>query len=303
MIQKEIAVLMTCHNRKNATLRCLHRLMNQETVEGITIRVYLVDDGCSDGTGPAVRKLYPEIVVLRSEGNLFWCGGMRLAFGEALKKGSDYYLWLNDDSMLYPNAIRALLDTSRVVFGKTGKDAIIVGNLQDAESGKHTYGGMKKHKLWRSMSLSPVDPDADGPKVCDVINGNCVLIPRTIATITGNLSGDFKHAAADFDYSLRAKSHGLSCWITPGYVGTCSRIYFKELHKNKALSTRARINKMSSPAATMRIADAKLFVRRHGGILWPILLLRVLGRAYQQWLWLKIHSKISSSATWGRTEG
>lgn len=291
MSHLKIAVIMTCHNRREATLRCLSKLMSQNTVESFAPQVYLVDDGCTDGTGTAVRELFPEVVVLRSEDNLFWCGGMRLAFGEALKETFDYYLWLNDDSMLYPHAVRALLDTSQFVWKKTGRDAIVVGNLQDPESGTHTYGGLKRHRFWRSMSLIPVEPGSDEPKSCDAINGNCVLIPRNVAAITGNLSADYIHAAADFDYSLRARAHGFTSWVTPGYVGTCSRIYFKAVHNNRKLSIKERIDIMSSPAAVKRNADSKLFARRHGGILWPISWLRTLGRNFQQWLWLRIHSK------------
>lgn len=291
MCQKQIAVVMTCHNRRDSTLRCLDRLINhQEAVEEISLQVYLVDDGCTDGTGQAVKERFPEVVVLRSDDDLFWCGGMRLAFGEALKGHFDYYLWLNDDSMLYPNALQVLLRTSQLVYEKTERPAIVVGNLQDSESGKHTYGGMKRHGLLRSMSLLPVEPLPDAPRPCDVINGNCVLIPQNIAATTGNLSAEFKHAAGDFDYSLRARSQGFTSWITPGYVGTCSRIYFKELHRNKALSVKERVDKMSSPAALMRISDTRQFVKRHGGIFWPILWLRAFGRYFQQWLWLRIHS-------------
>ena len=295
MSQIQIAVAMTCHNRRDATLRCLDSLMSQATAENLTLHVYLVDDGCTDGTSSAVRELYPEIEILRSDGNLFWCGGMRLAFGEALKKEFDYYLWLNDDSMLNTNAIQTLLDTSHCIYRKTGREAIVVGSLHDAASGKLTYGGLKKHRIWRSMSLSPVVPEPDKPKICDLINGNCVLIPRNIARITGNLSAEFKHSAADFDYGLRAQSHGFTNWVTPGYVGTCSRVYFKELHKDKTLSTKERIDKMSSPAYIMRISDSMQFVKRHGGVFWPILWLRTVGRNFQQLLWLRIHSKNEAS--------
>ena len=42
----QIAVLITCHNRKEKTLHCLQNLYKQS----ITCDVYLVDDGSIDGS-------------------------------------------------------------------------------------------------------------------------------------------------------------------------------------------------------------------------------------------------------------
>ena len=38
---------------------------------------------------------------------------MRTAWEDALKKDADFYLWLNDDTMLHPFAVSHLLDASR----------------------------------------------------------------------------------------------------------------------------------------------------------------------------------------------
>jgi len=42
-----VAVLITCHNRKEATLKCLKSLSEQK-YHNISIDVYVVDDGSSD---------------------------------------------------------------------------------------------------------------------------------------------------------------------------------------------------------------------------------------------------------------
>ena len=41
----KIAVLITCHNRKEKTLKCLRTLYSQTLPAGAEISVYLVDDG------------------------------------------------------------------------------------------------------------------------------------------------------------------------------------------------------------------------------------------------------------------
>src|SRR5512146_41454 len=48
-----VAVLMTCHNRKDATIHSLHGLKAQQDA-GASMELFLVDDGSSDGTSDAV---------------------------------------------------------------------------------------------------------------------------------------------------------------------------------------------------------------------------------------------------------
>ena len=110
---KKLAVLMTCHNRREKTLRCLTSLFSCRPEAGLELSVYLVDDGSSDGTGDAVRQAYPSVSVIRGDGTLFWNRGMRKAWEDALKKNADFYLWLNDDTVLYPSALVHLLEASR----------------------------------------------------------------------------------------------------------------------------------------------------------------------------------------------
>ena len=56
-----IAVLLTCHNRKAKTVKCMQSLYDALThynrlheKDFIDVEVYLTDDGCTDGTVEAV---------------------------------------------------------------------------------------------------------------------------------------------------------------------------------------------------------------------------------------------------------
>lgn len=69
---KTVAVLMTCHNRVDKTLKCLSALFKQSVCESIKLDVFLVDDGSTGGTGRIVQKEYPEAHVVYGDGNLFW---------------------------------------------------------------------------------------------------------------------------------------------------------------------------------------------------------------------------------------
>src|SRR5690242_187901 len=97
VMTRKVAVLITSHNRRETTLRCLRCLVEQRGCEALDVQTYLVDDGCTDGTASAVRNAFPTVTILQADGSLFWAGGMRAAFAEAAKSDPDFYLWLNDD--------------------------------------------------------------------------------------------------------------------------------------------------------------------------------------------------------------
>jgi GT2 family glycosyltransferase len=286
----KIAVLMTCFNRKQSTLSCLDNLMRQEGVDDIKFKKYLVDDGSTDSTGDVVRSHFSGVQVLQGDGELYWGGGMRLAFGEALKENYEFYLWLNDDSLLIPQAVRMMLDSSNWVERKTGQKAIITGAICDAQTKAVSYGGVNRGRSWSMGGIDLIEP-AGKPIPCDMINGNCVLIPQKIAEVVGNISEEFTHRLGDYDYSLRAQSNGFSSWITPGYVGTCSRNSTKGSYKDNTLSLKERVEILSKgPTAIIPPEEWMFFIRRHCKYIWPIYWARTFIRVQFPSLWIWLHS-------------
>lgn len=268
MRQRRVAILVTCYNRRDNTLLSLDTLYKQTVPLGTILQVYLVDDGSEDGTADAVRATYPQTTVLEGRGDLFWNGGMRLAFSEALKVGYDHYLWLNDDTVLDPNALSKLLCTydSLAELGKP--DAIVVGSVRDAVSGHTTYGGVVRTDRWRRLRFQRVEPTDDAQE-CETMNGNCVLIPHTVVARVGNLDSAFTHGMGDYDYGLRARNAECSVWVAPGYVGSCSRNPVEGNWNDTTLPLRTRLRKVASPKG-LPPAQWGTFAKRYAGPFWPL---------------------------------
>ena len=207
---KSIATLLTVFNRKDQTLKCLTELFRQSIPNGCELKVYLTNDGCTDGTPEAVKELFPQVKVIDGDGSLFWNRGMWTAWDVASKdRDYDFYLWLNDDTTLYPNALNTLLEISERKENK----AIVVGACQDtATQSKITYGGRDKNGL--------VVPNGNVAEV-SCINGNIVLVPRFVFKILGNLDHYYTHSKGDFDYSIRAVKAGVKMYQVGSPLGMC----------------------------------------------------------------------------------
>jgi|SRR6478672_2276685 len=299
MNRKTIAVLITCFNRRQKTLDSLAALMHQQLPDQTTFEVYLVDDGSTDGTADAVTKAYPQVKVLPGNGSLFWNGGMRLAFGEALKNDYDYYLWLNDDTVIDPEAVSTLLATSRQLVAQGETQAIVAASTRDPQTGELTYGGVVRSSWWHPFRFSLVEPKTEA-QPCDTMCGNCVLIPREVVQRVGNLDPAFFHYAGDWDYGLRAKQQGCSVWIAPGYLGTCSQNPQPTGLKESERSLNEQLKRIDQPKGlalkdvTLQPWDEwKVLTQRHGGLLWPIYWLL----PYRRLIWISLFGKLG----WNRT--
>lgn len=264
---KSIATIITCHNRKEKTLACLEKLFKNTLPEAYSLDVYLVDDGSTDGTEQAIHQQYPGVNIIKGDGNLYWNGGMRVAFSAAMDKGYDYYMWLNDDTQLYPSAIETMISASAQLSAQSNKPVVVVGSTQASLSGKVSYGGMRRLSYWRPLTYTLVSP-SNIPELCDTMNGNCVLIPREIASAVGNLEKSFIHSMGDIDYGLRVGKAGFCVYVSPGFVGQCERNPTDQTFLDKSLSLTVRWKKIISVKG-LPPRQRYVLVRRHAGWIWP----------------------------------
>lgn len=207
----KIAALLTVHNRKNKTLECLRRLSEQHMPEGCTLDIFMTDDGCTDGTSEAVATQFPQVNIIRGDGNLFWNRGMFRAWeAAAVNFDYDYYLWLNDDTILLQDALMSLIEEASERPG-----SVIVGSTHSSvDPDKLTYGGYfaGRHIL----------PNGYLQK-CQTFNGNIVLVSREVYRRIGNLDWTYEHAIGDLDYGWMVTRAGLHNYVSREFRGICDK--------------------------------------------------------------------------------
>ena len=251
-----IAVILTCHNRRELTLRCLESI-SKRPVEGVDISIFVTDDGSTDGTTEAVRNAYPDATIIRGDGNLYWAEGMALAERAAVATHPDHYLWLNDDTVIVPGGLEVLLETSSMM-----PDAIIVGGIADPDTGVPNYGVRRRLDTHPQRLLGV--PFRGEVQLGDTFTGNIALIPAAVRDVVGPIDGMFPHAYADDDYGLRASKLGFRIAQAPGCLGYCDSN--PTVHPRTFGELRRYL---SDPKITPVRAQVR-FLRRHGPSWWPI---------------------------------
>lgn len=268
MTMKLIIALMTCHNRREKTVASIGRFMSCELPDGYARNVVLADDGSTDGTAEAVSAAFQDVVIERGDGNLFWNRGMLCAWQRALELKPDYVLWLNDDTLLYPDALSHLLETDAWIRETSGQPGIAVGSTENAR-GELSYGGAVSGEGMSRFKLRKVVPAAT-PQPAETMNGNCVLVPREVFARIGLLNGVFRHGMGDNDYGFRARKAGVPIWVMPGFAGRCDNDNFVPGSFNdRTLPLKQRWKKIMSPKG-LPPASWWVFCRSHAGFFWPL---------------------------------
>lgn len=276
----KIAVLYTCFNRKQKTLSSLEglftalKIYNQYANDKVVVTIYLTDDGCTDGTSKAILDTYPDadINILNGNGDLFWAGGMRLAWKAALRNIDefDFYLLLNDDTDIFGYCIKELIDTHEYCLTKYGKDGIYSGITCDKEDmNQTTYGG---RIITNSFLGSAYKVSASGiPQLVHQTNANILLVPKSVVDKIGIFYEGFRHGNADYDYSMHARRKGIPVLVTAHYCGACNFDHPSGTElKNKILSMSKaeRTSYFSNPLHSSK--DYLIFIRRNIPLKYPI---------------------------------
>lgn len=271
-----IAVLLATRNRKQKTVACLQSLQRQRLPEGVRLSVHVTDDASNDGTPEAIKNVWPDAKVYSGSGHLFWAGGMRHTWKQASKASPDFYLLLNDDTVLFEDAIACLLNAPSV------ENSLCIGSTKDPVTQERSYGGRKltAKRSWRDDEVVLSETEY---LPCDVANANIMLVPKAIVAEIGILSDAYTHGLADYDYSLTASRAGFKVYVAPGFLGECVNDHGKNW-KGQKTTLKQRIAYLKSPKG-LAYKEYMTFIKKHFPLSYPSAFVKVWVKTFFPFIW------------------
>ncbi len=212
-----VGAVVLAHNGAQDTIVCLRSL--RETTWP-SLRTFVIDNASSDDTAALVRTHFPEVTLLRSDRNLGYAGGNNLGIERALAEGCDYLLVLNNDTLIEPSAVHALVASAQEQ-PTVGAVAPLITYLEHPEviwyagadyDARRGYPGRMRH--YRA-SVSGVTLSS-GPT--DRFSGAAVLLPGSVIKQVGGFSESLGFLYEDVDLSLRIRARGFCVWFAPEAV-------------------------------------------------------------------------------------
>ena len=191
------------------------------------------------GTAEAVKEKYPDVRISHGNGSLYWAGGMRKAWQNAMSNGIsyDFFLLLNDDTILMDTALSDMINDINTL---AKEKVILVGTTLDPLTKNRTYGGHLLKNKYNSASKKLI-PNNQYPQLCDLGNANIMLVSTGVVKDIGILSDSYTHGIADFDYTLRAKKAGILSYIGSVYTGYCKNDHGNNWSDSKRHTLKERI--------------------------------------------------------------
>lgn len=283
MTARYILAVITCHSRRDITLRGLRTLFAQDLPESVRLDAVLVDDGSTDGTADVVAREFPQVRILPGDGRLWWAGAMELGLRYAIAQPTTHHLWLNDDVVLDRDALALLLAEQDVLNQGTGQPAILVGPTREPATGRPSYGGQRRLGA-HPLKLAPVAPNGT-IQSCDTFQGNVVLVPaevtRQLAGIPEEMIG--VQGMADTDFGLRARAAGIPAGVASRCVGDCVVNRAPPAWRNPRIGIWQRLAELQGPRG-IPLRPLLKMMRRHGGRMWWLWTASYWGHAMLQTL-------------------
>ena len=203
-----IAAVVPIYNRRVITCEFLRSF---SSVRYDSYEIVIVNDGSTDGSADIIARDFPAVRLLHTPGDYWWSKSMNRGVRDALERGAEYILSINDDVSFEPDFLSCLVEHA-LAHPRT-----LVGSM--------VYRRDDRRKLWYAggkMSLvlgelfhrSSVE---DGE--LQWLTGMGTLIPAEVFREIG-LYDDvrFPQYFGDADLSMRARYAGFALAVEPRSV-------------------------------------------------------------------------------------
>jgi GT2 family glycosyltransferase len=258
---KRVYIVLLNWNNWKFTTECLASLQYLDYDDWTVI---VVDNGSIDDSLQRIRERFPEVEIMELEKNLGFTGGNNRGIRAALERGADYVWILNNDTIVDPKALRAMVEKAET-DPKIGAVGSAIYYSEEPRRLQAWGGGYINFWLGRGGHfINPVNDER-----LDFVTGASLLVRRAVLESIGLLDEGFFIYWEDTDYCFRLRKAG---WRLA--VAGNSKIWHKET---------ATMGKKSERLDTQFNRSAVRFFHKHAPVpffsAWVGIALRIAKRA------------------------
>ncbi|PJE57658.1 MAG: glycosyltransferase family 2 protein [Candidatus Portnoybacteria bacterium CG10_big_fil_rev_8_21_14_0_10_38_18] len=192
-----------------------------------------------------------EIIVIDNDkDNRGFAGGNNAGIKQALEKGADYVLLLNNDTVVEPDFLRKLIEVGE----REERIGILGPVIYEYGSDKIHFAGGKVNWLY-TKGIHVTHNMKHITKETDYITGACMLIKRKVIEKIGLMDEDYFLYCEDVDLCLRAQKAGFLCG-----VASDSRISHK-VSKNAKIASFSYIYYHTRNGLLLAKRNAPVFIK------------------------------------------
>jgi GT2 family glycosyltransferase len=211
--QPKVFVLILSYNGKKWLEECLPSVL---AMDYPNYEVVVIDNGSSDGTAEYLESEFPEVQTVAINPNVGYARGFNAGLEYAAAHGAEYFLIMNNDTVIDRGALVALLETAvakeragfvtgKVYFYDSPAVLQTVGKYEDRilVNGRHIGWGEKDVGQYESVSERVFADDV------------FTLVNRKMYDEVGGYDPQFFLQCEEWDWQVRAKKKGWRIYYTP----------------------------------------------------------------------------------------
>lgn len=275
--QPLVAVIIPVHNNKQDTKEFLESF---KCVTYLNYKVIIIDDGSTDGTEEMIKKGYPEVFLLKGDGDLWWTLAANMGIEKAIETGADYILIADNDSKLHADFLSALVDTA-----ERNPRSITFSKAYCYEEPERIYSaGWEVNWLWgglKRIGVRELDKGQyDVQRDCKAANVNMLINTAFFQDLGMFDHKNFPQYWSDTDFTYRAYKKGYRIIYEPKSViwnkgqGTTG----PRIPQTASLLTAFKYY-ATDKRSSRTIHDSTIFYWRHyPGILFPYMVVQNIFR-------------------------
>jgi GT2 family glycosyltransferase len=213
---KNLTIIIATFNRKVKLTKVLTQI-NTQLNHLFKVNIIVIDDGSTDGTEAWISLYFPQVFIIKGDGNWWWTKSMNMGFKKAVEKDADFVLILNDDSEINPDYLQKLFDD----YSSLPENSILGSmSISIEQFGAIEMSGTKSFNplfLKAKQYLEPftiLNGSHNGVKPTTTLCGRGTLIPCLIFDKIGFYDEKLLQYGSDDEFVLRARKHGFSTFIS-----------------------------------------------------------------------------------------
>jgi GT2 family glycosyltransferase len=207
-----LQIIIISNNRREEIFDCLASLYRCNYTD---YRILQLDNGSEDETLDIIREKYADVEIVPLVKNLGYAGNNNIGIKMAIENGAKWILLLNDDVVLDPDCLTAML-----AVGDSDPRIGVVGPLvyhHNEPNVIQSAGGLLG-KRWESIHLGKNEQDIgqyEIPSQVEWISGCAIMVRREAIEQVGMLDQTYFMYWEETEWCIRLARAGWKIFMTP----------------------------------------------------------------------------------------
>lgn len=213
MRNSKISIVILNWNGVDDTLKCLDSV---KEIDYPNFDVIVVDNGSTDNSVEVIKKRFSEVTLITTGKNLGFAEGNNVGIRYAINNSPEFILLLNNDTVVDPKLIDALLDAAN----RHVDDGIFGARLLHMHSHDMVqFAGAwwdDKEVCFRYLGEGEREENLSEEEIeTDYVCGAALFFRANVARKIGLLDGRFFLSWEESDWCFRARRAGYGCRMVP----------------------------------------------------------------------------------------